>query len=210
MANPPPIFSLTSFFSLFAVASLLGAAYTLSTRLLPSSSTTKVRVLFIWHLFDAFVHFTLEASYLYNCFFSYTLIPNGLDKILPAGLEFPFTPHGVAFLGKADRLYGSFYGTSPTAKMWQEYAKADKRWGGTDLTVVSLELLTVFVMAPLAIYVCHLLRKQDSARAWFWMVVIATGELYGGMFKESRCAIAWEHCFHHGHMELMVDYLQVG
>lgn len=61
-----------------------------------------------------------------------------------------------------------------------EYAKADHRWSGTDLTVVSLELLTVLVAGPLAIYVCELIRRQDESRLWFWGSVLATAELYGG------------------------------
>lgn len=69
------------------------------------------------------------------------------------------------------------------AKLWQEYAKADKRWGGTDLTVISLELLTVFGAGPLALYVCELVRRQDSGgKLWFWASILATGELYGGEF----------------------------
>lgn len=80
-----------------------------------------------------------------------------------------------------DRLYGSQYGSSPTAKLWQEYAKADKRWGGADLTVISLELLTVFGAGPLAAYICELVRRRDNGgKLWFWASVLATGELYGG------------------------------
>jgi len=100
-------------------------------------------------LFDALVHFTLEGSYLYNCFFTFTDIPGPGEEPLPSAIATPFTPHNVFFLGRSDRLYGAFYGTSPTALLWQEYAHADRRWAGADLGVISLELLTVFVMAPL-------------------------------------------------------------
>lgn len=69
------------------------------------------------------------------------------------------------------------------ARLWQEYAKADKRWGGADLTIISIELLTVFVAGPLAVYVCELVRQQDrGGKLWFWASVLATGELYGGEF----------------------------
>jgi Sec-independent protein secretion pathway component TatC len=67
--------------------------------------------------------------------------------------------------------------------LWQEYAKADKRWGGTDLTVVALEILTVFVAGPLACWICYLLSKDEKKgvlKKWFWMIVLATGEIYGG------------------------------
>lgn len=167
----------TTVTSLFAALSVLIVAYLASLRLLHASTTNKLRVIFIWHSFDALIHFFFEGSFLYNCFFTYTLIPHTSDYPHPASL----TSSGVHFLGHADRLYGSQYGTSPTAKLWQEYAKADKRWGGADLTVISLELLTVFGAGPLACYICELVRSRDSGgKLWFWASVLATAELYGG------------------------------
>lgn len=83
-------------------------------------------------------------------------------------------------MGHKDRLYGAFYGTTVMSKLWQEYAAADRRWGGSDLTVISLELLTVGVMGPLAFYVFTLLARAKYRQAWFWACVIATGEIYGG------------------------------
>jgi len=59
------------------------------------------------------------------------------------------------------------------------YAQADKRWAGADLTVVSLELLTVFGAGPLAAYICWRIQRKNFSVP-FWMVVLATGELYGG------------------------------
>lgn len=44
---------------------------------------------------------------------------------------------------------------------------------------MSLELLTVFVVAPLAVLVCYDIAKKNS-RANVLMVIIATAELYGG------------------------------
>lgn len=180
MASEPQLISITTVLSLLAVLLILITAYGLSVRLLPRDAAGKTRIFFIWHLFDALIHFCLEGSYLYNCFFSSAPL-SSLVGDSPSGL-FPLamTPPEVFFLGKSEALHGAFYGTSPTAKLWQEYAKADRRWGGSDLTVISLELLTVFVMGPLAIYVCHLLRKRDNSRAMWWMTVIAVSELYGG------------------------------
>jgi hypothetical protein len=37
---------------------------------------------------------------------------------------------------------------SPFGAIWREYGRADKRWAGRDATVISLELLTVFVGGP--------------------------------------------------------------
>ena len=163
--------------SLLAALALVLTAYVASLLLLPSATITKLRVLFIWHLFDTLVHFFFEGSFLYNCFFTYTSIPHTDDYPHPASLNPPTT----YFLDHADRLYGSQQGSSPAAKLWQEYAKADKRWGGADLTVISLELLTVFGAGPLAAYICELVRRRDSgAKLWFWASVLATAELYGG------------------------------
>lgn len=60
------------------------------------------------------------------------------------------------------------------------YAKADKRWAQADLTVISLELLTVLVAGPMALYICYGISKRNIDVP-FWMIVLATGELYGGM-----------------------------
>ena len=167
----------TTILSLAAALAVLITAYAVSLRVFHTSINTKLRILFIWHLFDSLIHFTFEGSFLYNCFFTYTSVPYSSDYPHPASLTSP----GVYFMGYADRLYGSQYGTSPTAKLWQEYAKADKRWAGADLTVISLELLTVFAAGPLAAYICELIRRGDSGgKLWFWASVLATGELYGG------------------------------
>ena len=175
-----PVIDQTTILSLLAVAILLSFAYLASLRLLRPTTSTKLRIFFIWECFNALIHFTFEGSFLYNCFFSYTSIPHSSDFPHPASLTSP----GVYFLGRQDRLYGSAYGTSPTARLWQEYAKADKRWGGADLTVISLELLTVFGAGPLAVYLCELIRRSDrSGKLWFWGSVLATGELYGGNVK---------------------------
>ncbi|GAO15795.1 hypothetical protein UVI_02021410 [Ustilaginoidea virens] len=86
------------------------------------------------------------------------------------------------FLLEGGFLYHCFFshsgGDSPLAQLWMVYARADRRWAGVDLGVVSLELLTVFFAGPVACLVCYLIRKQ-SPKACFWMIVLATAELYG-------------------------------
>lgn len=49
----------------------------------------------------------------------------------------------------------------------------------TPQTVISLELLTVLVVGPLACLVCYDIAKKNP-RANVIMTVIATAELYGG------------------------------
>ena len=181
----PSIFNVATVSGLSAVLVIIIVAYYASLRVLPQSTSTKLRSFYIWHLADAIVHLTLEASWLYNCFFTYVQLPiPTADHPHPASL----TANSVYFLGKSDRVYGPNFGTNVFATLWQEYAKADKRWGSSDLGLVSLELLTVFLGGPIAIYVSELLRKgggsaqggPTSAKMWFWGSLLATGELYGG------------------------------
>ncbi|KAJ5856587.1 uncharacterized protein N7529_010531 [Penicillium soppii] len=158
--------------------SLMPAAFILSKALIPANKT-RDRVLFFWHAYDALTHLFIEGSFAYQCFFSYTTVTS--------------TPHqGPFFLNDPTRLYGPAYGTGPTARLWQEYAKADRRWAGADLTVISLELLTVFIGGPAAVYICYLLSRSSNetlttksrgsvkATLWFVAIALATAELYGG------------------------------
>ncbi|TVY15716.1 Emopamil-binding protein-like [Lachnellula arida] len=78
-----------------------------------------------------------------------------------------------------DRVFGAAYGDNWATRLWMVYAQADRRWAQADVTVVSLELLTVLGAGPLAAWICYGIAKRDW-RVSFWMVVLATGELYGG------------------------------
>lgn len=142
----------------------------LSRRVLSPSTPSSVRILFIWHAFDFLIHSIFEGSFLYNCFFTSSPFDPSLHH--PALI--------TNFLGQPDRLYGAAYGDNWATKLWMVYAQADRRWGGADLTVVSLELLTVLVAGPLALWICTMIVRKDPM-ASFWMVVLATGELYGGL-----------------------------
>lgn len=174
----PSIISPTTIFSLGATLAILLAAYSASLTLLPRATTPlKIRLLFIWHAFDALIHFILEGSYLYNCFFS--SISTSSAAALGYSTVSKYLPPGIYFLNDATRIYGSEFGTNPFAALWREYALADHRWEGSDVTIISLELLTVFLAGPIAVAICEKLRK-NSADVWFWMTVLATGELYGG------------------------------
>lgn len=169
----PTLVSLTTVWSLISTVAILAVGYISSRQLLPASASKKTRFLFIWHATDALIHFILEGGYLYNCFFSSSLLAE-------AGVvASEYLPPNVFFLGDHERVYGASYGSSPMSALWREYARADERWGGSDLTVISLELLTVFVAGPLAVWICYCLKNKRSD-ASFWMVVLATGELYGG------------------------------
>ena len=172
--------------SLATALSLLPIAQALSTLLIPRAHKLN-RLLFTWHAFDALTHALIEGSFLYNCFFSYSVV----------GVTLRSRP-GPHFLNRADRIYGAAYGDdgSATARLWQEYGKADARWLGADLGIVSLELLTVVLGTPIATYICYLLYKASSsannndvsnaktagysARMWVLSMGLAVAELYGG------------------------------
>lgn len=195
----PLIIDQTTILSLLLTLLLLLTAHLTSHRLLPAATTsTKQRILYTWHIFDGLTHLLLEGSFLYNCFFTYTDLAapssSSSDYPHPASILRSNAHNANAghFLAHPDRAYGSAHGTNAAARLWQEYARADARWGVADATVVSLELLTVFVAGPLAVYVCALIRRACKARdagrggkgeegkLWFWATVLATGELYGG------------------------------
>ncbi|KAH6987441.1 Emopamil-binding protein [Ilyonectria sp. MPI-CAGE-AT-0026] len=168
---PPDLFDQTTIISLLSTLAIVLVAYLASRQFLAPTASGTLRFLFIWHLADALCHFILEGSFLYQCFFTHQPI-EGLDLT-----RFFPTPHN--FLGYSDRLYGAQSGSDPFAQLWMVYAKADKRWAGVDLGVVSLELLTVFFDGPLAVYICYCLAKKDP-KASIWMIVLATCEIYGG------------------------------
>lgn len=170
---PPDLFDTTTLVSLAAAASIVLVAYAASCKALAPSTATSLRFLFIWHLADALCHFILEGSFLYHCFFSF------VEAHAPEAVGLVATPFN--FLGHGEtRVYGpQAGGANPFAQLWMVYARADKRWGGADLGVISLELLTVFFDGPVALYVAYLIAKKDP-KASFWMIVLATCELYGG------------------------------
>ncbi|KAA1469705.1 Emopamil-binding protein [Dentipellis sp. KUC8613] len=91
----------------------------------------------------------------------------------------------IHFIFEGSFLWLSTFGrqvntsTGPFAEMWREYAAADFRWGFSDETVVSLEILTVLGAGPLALYIVYQIVRDDPARH-YWLVVLSTAELYGG------------------------------
>ncbi|KAL9582019.1 MAG: hypothetical protein Q9203_005666, partial [Teloschistes exilis] len=96
------------------------------------------------------------------------------------------------FLGRKDRSDGNIHSSSLIASIWQEAAKADARYAEIDLTTLSLEIVTVAIAGPLALYVAEKMRRDVQAKKLgkrrgsftvgtrFWAVVLASGELFGG------------------------------
>ncbi|KAM0670568.1 hypothetical protein ACQRIT_006872 [Beauveria bassiana] len=175
-ALPPDLFDTATLVSLAATVGIVGVAYAASRKFLPprGNHPSALRFLFVWHLADALCHFILEGSFLYHCFFSY------VEASAPAAAGLTASPFNYLGHGAA-RVYGAQAGgaSNPFAQLWMVYARADRRWAGADLGVISLELLTVFFDGPVALYVAYLIANKDD-KASFWMVVLATCELYGG------------------------------
>ncbi|KIY01548.1 uncharacterized protein Z520_03100 [Fonsecaea multimorphosa CBS 102226] len=190
MATPPP-FTLDagSAVSLAIAFALMPSAQILAAFALPKSTPRKLYYLFLWHAYDFLTHSIIEASFLYHCFFSYEqLPPQTADVSHPA--SWGGEPQAYLY-NRPDRRYGPLYSQGPMARLWQEYAKADRRWGGADLNVISLEILTVGLAGPAALYICYLISKvanttdegmknRYQSRLWFTAIMLATGELYGG------------------------------
>lgn len=173
--------------SLGLAFSLMPSAQLLASLALPKTVSRQYKFLFLWHAYDFLTHFMLEGSFLYHCFFSYAEVGFSSDYPHPASLSAAVP----VLYGQTDRKYGPAYSNAPMARLWQEYAKADKRWGQADLNVISLEILTVGLAGPAAVYVCYLISQITNAtneiqigtlkaRLWFLATLLATGELYGG------------------------------
>jgi hypothetical protein len=179
---PPDLFDHTTLISLFSVLVILGAAYLVSQRVLSPTTRPAYRFLFIWHAFDALIHFFFEGSFLYHCFFSSASRSTVSNAY----------PNPSNYLGYSDRfVHGAQAGgLNPFAQLWMVYAKADKRWAGVDLGVVSLELLTVLVVGPMAVWVCRDIAKGKQ-RVNITMVILATAELYGGEFIRLLTSCVW-------------------
>ncbi|KAL8781222.1 MAG: hypothetical protein Q9213_006115 [Squamulea squamosa] len=201
---PPPLTTLVTVLSLLFSVFIFVAAIRLSQHLLPRSAPRRYLYLHTWHLFDFLIHIVFEGSFLYHSFFTYTALPpasSSGDYPHPASIT---TASKAAFLGYTNRRYGAAHSTFPTALLWQEYARADGRWANTDTNIISIELLTVFIAGPLALYICYLLQRQQhpahgepfnttttpdpsnkisspsAAELWFLIIILATGEIYGG------------------------------
>ena len=125
---PPDLFDQTTLISLAAILVILCAALGLSRKALSPSTPGSLRFLFIWHAFDALVHFIVEGSFLYHCFFS------SLPAAEAGRRASTFYPDPHNYLGYTDRVHGSQAGgANPFAQLWMVYAKADRRWAGVDL-----------------------------------------------------------------------------
>jgi hypothetical protein len=65
------------------------------------------------------------------------------------------------------------------ANVWRIYGKADARWSTYDSTILSMEVLTVFVAGPMALLCVYgLLNKKSWTQ--LMIAIVSALELYGG------------------------------
>uniref|UniRef100_A0A0K3CCY7 BY PROTMAP: gi/472583835/gb/EMS21459.1/ protein of Emopamil-binding protein family [Rhodosporidium toruloides NP11] gi/647402252/emb/CDR48534.1/ RHTO0S18e02168g1_1 [Rhodosporidium toruloides] n=1 Tax=Rhodotorula toruloides TaxID=5286 RepID=A0A0K3CCY7_RHOTO len=100
----------------------------------------------------------------------FTFVWLAFDALVHFTLEASFVVHSFP----RPRTVNS--GIGPFAALWREYALADTRWGTSDPTVVSIELITVFGAGPLAAYCANGMRRSKNETWRLWIVA----ELYGG------------------------------
>ncbi|KAK4237827.1 cholestenol delta-isomerase [Achaetomium macrosporum] len=181
----PSLFDTTTLISLASTVAILLAALALSRRVLdPHTTPARLRALFVWHAFDALIHFILEGSFVYHCLFS--SIPALQLSTGIGGMRYWADPamylggRGGGGGGVAEYVHGAQAGgDNPLAKLWMVYARADYRWAGVDLTVLSIEIITVLFAGCMACLACYDIARK-SPRANLVMIVLATAEIYGG------------------------------
>jgi len=64
----------------------------------------------------------------------------------------------------------------------KEYGQADARYLVSDPTVVSIEMLTAFLLTPVCVVLAYAVCQQSPFRHWL-QLVLCTCELYGGCFS---------------------------
>lgn len=64
------------------------------------------------------------------------------------------------------------------ASVWREYSNADARWGVADPCIVSVEMLTVVLAGPLALYTAWLVLSANE-KYHIYLCFLCICELYG-------------------------------
>jgi hypothetical protein len=93
------------------------------------------------------------------------------DALIHMSLEAPFVV--ISLTGTVNNS------ASIAALTWKEYGKADARWLYSDPTIVSLEILTAFLLSPICLLLVYAICRQRGYRHWL-QLVLCTCELYGG------------------------------
>ncbi|KAK4657314.1 hypothetical protein QC762_211910 [Podospora pseudocomata] len=169
----------TTIISLLSTLAILFTALGISKLVLDKHTPGRLRFLFVWHAFDALIHFILEGSFVWHCLFSSTSVREVKGDYFP-------TPYYYLGQDQKGRVWGSQAAVGQEgylgamAQLWMVYAKADRRWAGVDLATLSIEIITVVFGGVMAVLVCWDLARKNVARGNLAMIILATAELYGG------------------------------
>ncbi|XP_064393875.1 emopamil-binding protein-like [Halichondria panicea] len=120
------------------------------------------------------------VAVLFTMLFSKPVV-SSVDKLVVIWCVYDAITH---FFLEGSFLYFSLTGTVNSAQglvaqIWQEYAKADFRWGVSDPNIVSLEILTVFFNGALCLLLVYAIFNNKAYRHYV-QVVLQVCELYGG------------------------------
>ncbi|KAK4680303.1 hypothetical protein QC764_211910 [Podospora pseudoanserina] len=169
----------TTIISLLSTLAILFTALGISKLVLDKHTPGRLRFLFVWHAFDALIHFILEGSFVWHCLCSSTSVREVKGDYFP-------TPYYYLGQDQKGRVWGSQAAVGQEgylgamAQLWMVYAKADRRWAGVDLATLSIEIITVVFGGVMAVLVCWDLARKNVARGNLAMIILATAELYGG------------------------------
>lgn len=139
---PPDLFDKTTLISLASTVVILLAALLLSRLVLDKNTPASLRFLFIWHAFDALIHFCLEGSFVYLCLFASKAVDAGKGEIIKGSVlgsawegYYP-SPYNYLGADAGEVVHGAQAWAEEGnvfAKLWMVYARADRRWAGVDL-----------------------------------------------------------------------------
>ncbi|XP_033637885.1 emopamil-binding protein-like [Asterias rubens] len=104
-----------------------------------------------------------------------------VDRLVVVWLVYDALTH---FILEGAFLYYSMVATVQTSDgfltdLWKEYSRADSRWGESDPTIVSLEILTVVVDGLLAVVLIYAILAKKHYRHYV-QIVLCVCEIYGG------------------------------
>jgi hypothetical protein len=101
---PAELTDTTTLVSLGAVLVMVLAAWGLAEHFLDHRTPSQLRFLFVWHAFDAMIHFCLEGSFLYHCFFSVADLAGFKEA---GGMSDVYHPDPEGYLGTSGLVHGA-------------------------------------------------------------------------------------------------------
>jgi len=149
---------------------------------LPKSASRRARQMYSWLVFDLGIHTIHESVFLYQNIVAHRPVSASGTSGSPSARVRPWLPSGVHVWADPTRAYGAYTSDSPWAAIWTDYGRADRRWAGPDLQVVTVEVIMCLfgtVLTVLALWLIHADGGKITARAAFPVMVMSVMELLG-------------------------------